>query len=112
MKKLLEVPIRSVVDFIAAIQDFVAPFTGSMVYFLHSVFYRKTTLIKASVSLFIGGVVSIYVSPQVIATWPWVNRDCTSFIIGMLGMRITEVLLEYDIKALFATLVQSILPKK
>jgi hypothetical protein len=70
---------------------------GSAVYFLYTHFIQKKQNIIANiVGFFSGTVFSIYVSPQVQKIWATVDPNFISFIIGLLGMKLIQALIEIN----------------
>lgn len=79
---------------------------GSLVYFLYGRFFLKIDWRKGVISFFIGTVFAVYTSP-VISNWLGWNISAVSFMVGLLGMKITEALIDVPIKDLFKSVLQT-----
>lgn len=72
--------------------------SGSFVYFLYGQVFHKKHLGKGLTSFIIGTIFAIYVAPQVHLWFSTFNYNFITFVTGLLGMRITEILIELDYK--------------
>jgi len=70
---------------------------GSLIYFLYGHFFQQKDLYKGIISFFIGTLFAIYVSPQVVI-WTHFNTNFISFVLGLLGMKLTESILQQNYK--------------
>ena len=80
------------------LHDFKDALTGSFVYFLYGQIYEKQSLIKGICSFFIGALFAMYLAPEITRMVQW-NISVVSFLTGFFGMRITEALVNLDIKS-------------
>lgn len=79
--------------------------SGSLVYFLYGYFFQKKSIGKGIVSFFIGTLFAMYVSPQVVL-WLNLNVNFSSFVLGLLGMRLTEAIINQDYKKIIGDKIQ------
>lgn len=70
---------------------------GSFIYFLYGQVYQKKSIKKGAVALFAGTVFAMYISPEVVEHIH-IKIEVSSFLCGLIGMRITEALIEQDYK--------------
>ncbi len=78
---------------------------GSLIYSLYSHFYLKKTVWKNVLAFFTGTVFSIYATPQIVYFFPHFNVGFAGFLAGVIGMKMIEVLIEYDYQVLFSRIV-------
>ena len=72
---------------------------GSLVYFVYGQVYEKQSLVKGITAFFIGILFAMYLSPEITKMANW-NISVVSFLTGFFGMRITEALMDLDIKSM------------
>lgn len=70
---------------------------GSFVYFLYGQVYQKKKIKEGIASFFMGTVFALYLSPVVQEIAP-LKIQTLSFIVGLIGMRLTEALIDQDYK--------------
>lgn len=97
----LEEFLASVDQKISGIKDAGA---GALVYFLYGQFFQKKTPTKGIVAFIIGTLFAMYVSPEMTKLFN-LNPQFTSFITGLLGMRLTESLINQDYQEFFKSLL-------
>lgn len=90
--------------FVNKFHDLKHAMIGSLVYFLYIYFIEKKHIKEALVSFFVGTVFAIYLSP-VFSGWTGLEIEVTSFLTGVLGMKLTEALLKLDYKSILKSLV-------
>lgn len=71
---------------------------GSFVYFLYGQVFHKKNIWKGLTSFLIGTICAMYIAPQISNWFPTLNYNFVVFITGLLGMKITEVLIDLDYK--------------
>lgn len=79
---------------------------GSFLYFLYGHFFQNKNLMKGIVSFFIGTVFAIYVSP-LFQNWLDWSVQLVSFLTGLLGMRLTEAIVNQDYKNIIRTYLKT-----
>lgn len=72
---------------------------GSFVYFLYGHFYQRKDLYRGLAAFFIGTIFAIYLSP-LFQYWTGLSIQVVSFLTGLLGMRLTEALVNQDYKGI------------
>lgn len=72
---------------------------GSFIYFLYGHFYQRRDLYKGLIAFFIGTVFALYLSP-LFQSWTGWSINVVSFLTGLLGMRLTEAIVNQDYKTL------------
>jgi len=70
---------------------------GSFVYFLYGHFYQRRDIYKGLAAFFIGTIFAVYVSP-LFQSWTGWSVQIVSFLTGLLGMRLTEAIINQDYK--------------
>lgn len=70
---------------------------GSFVYFLYGHFYQRKDIYRGLAAFFIGTVFALYLSP-LFQSWTGWSINVVSFLTGLLGMRLTEALVNQDYK--------------
>ena len=79
---------------------------GSFVYFLYGQVYQKKSIKKGALALFAGTVFAMYISPEVVEHIH-IKIEVASFLCGLIGMRITEALIEQDYTSIIADKISS-----
>ena len=79
---------------------------GSITYLFYAVWIKKQEWSKALASFLIGALFAIYVAPQVCALYPNLNKSFCSYFFGLIGVRVTETILTYDLKVLLSHLLK------
>jgi hypothetical protein len=75
---------------------------GSLLYSIYSHFYNNKPIGKNIASFFMGSVFSVYVAPVIFTLLDkTIAIGFISFLSGLLGMKIMEVILDVDWKAIF-----------
>ncbi len=75
---------------------------GSLIYFAYGHFFLKKPVVKGVVSFFIGTIVAVYVTSQVVSWFPNMNMNFVSFTLGLIGMKLTEALINQDFKKIIS----------
>jgi len=70
---------------------------GSFVYFLYGHFYQRKDIYRGLAAFFIGTIFAVYVSP-LFQSWTGWSVQIVSFLTGLLGMRLTEAIINQDYK--------------
>jgi hypothetical protein len=70
---------------------------GSFVYFLYGHFYQRRDIYKGLAAFFIGTIFAVYVSP-LFQSWTGWSVQIVSFLTGLLGMRLTQAIINQDYK--------------
>lgn len=83
--------------------------SGSFVYFLYGQVFHKKHIGKGLASFTIGTIFAMYVAPQVHLWFETFNYNFITFVTGLLGMRITEVLIELDYRSFLTKKINQIL---
>lgn len=71
---------------------------GSFVYLLYGVRAKRMDWRKALPTFIIGAAFAVYASRQMCAMWPVLDRSFAGFFFGLMGLRLTEFILNYDLK--------------
>ena len=69
---------------------------GSLVYAIYSHIYLGKDLFKNALEFFMGVVFAVYIAPVIYSHYPGFSENFLSFIVGLLGMKVMEVLLNTD----------------
>lgn len=70
---------------------------GSAVYLMYTHFIqKKKNIVINIIGFFSGTLFSVYVSPQIQSLWPEADPNFISFIIGLLGMKLIQALIEIN----------------
>jgi hypothetical protein len=86
-------------------RDLLDAASGSFLYFMYGVTYKKQDYKKGLIGFLIGTVFAMYVSPQVIEVVTWANHNFVVWMTGLMAMRLTQVALELDLKAIANQLI-------
>lgn len=79
---------------------------GSLVYFMYGQVFQKKQIYKGLVTFVIGTMFAMYVAPQVVL-WLNLNQNFAAFVLGLLGMRLTEALLYQDYREIVRNIINS-----
>jgi hypothetical protein len=79
---------------------------GSLVYFMYGQVFQKKQIYKGLVTFVIGTMFAMYVAPQVVL-WLNLNQNFAAFVLGLLGMRLTEALLYQDYREILRGIINS-----
>jgi hypothetical protein len=79
---------------------------GSLVYFMYGQVFQKKQIYKGLVTFVIGTMFAMYVAPQVVL-WLNLNQNFAAFVLGLLGMRLTEALLYQDYREILRGILNS-----
>lgn len=85
---------------------------GSFVYFLYGIVFHKRNVFKGLASFLIGTIFAMYVSPQIFMWVPSFHYNFVVFITGLLGMKLTEVLIEFNYKVIIRKKINQMLDIK
>lgn len=80
---------------------------GSLVYSIYAHFYLSKDIWKNVIEFFIGVVVCIYMTPVLADALPGINVNFLSFVTGLSGMKLVEIVLLTDWKSLLTSYIQS-----
>ncbi len=69
---------------------------GAGVYFVYSMFYKRTKFWKGFVSFLMGTVTAQFLGPEICKIFPSLGVPFISFVCGLLGMRIAEFIMNND----------------
>jgi len=79
---------------------------GSFVYFIYGHVFQKKQIYKGLATFVIGTMFAMYVAPQVVL-WLNLNQNFAAFVLGLLGMRLTEALLYQDYREILRGIINS-----
>lgn len=85
---------------------------GSFVYLLYGVRVKRMDWKVASSTFVIGAAFAVYASRQVCAAWPGIDKSFAGFFFGLMGMRLTEFVLSYDLKLVADAILNLVKLKK
>lgn len=80
---------------------------GAFLYFLYGHFYQNKNLYKGVSAFFIGTIFAIYLAP-VFQGFTGIDIKPVSFLTGLLGMRLTEAVVDQDYKGFLKKVIQKL----
>lgn len=94
--KEIKMTIEQVIEYLGnKFHDMKDAGAGSLVYFMYGQVFQKKHIYKGLVTFVIGTIFAMYVAPQVVL-WLNLNQNFAAFVLGLLGMRLTEALINQD----------------
>ncbi len=82
------------------VEKYVPGALGAFAYFLYMKIYNRLDWKRSLVALAVGCMVSAYVGPEAVSWLPSVKVETIGFVVGLLGMKLTEGLVGLDIKGM------------
>ncbi len=73
---------------------------GSLVYLLYGVRARRFNWRKDLLTFIVGAAFAIYASKQLCLLFTSLDKSFAGFFMGLMGMRLTEFVLSYDLKTI------------
>lgn len=73
---------------------------GSLAYFLYMKIYQRLDWKRSMVALLTGVMVAAYIGPEVHTWVPGIKEESVGFLVGLLGMKLTEGFVSLDIKGM------------
>jgi len=103
--------IEQIIDYLGTkFNDMKDAGAGSLVYFLYGQVFQKKHIYKGVVTFITGTLFAMYVAPQVVL-WTNLNQNFAAFVLGLLGMRLTEALINQDYKEILTNKINSTIKK-